>query len=163
MFQGGYSTVTAAIGNVLHTLMTHPEATEFFRNGAPLETGVAELIRYDGPVQGTSRIAMSPCVIGGQQLSSGEMVVTLFAAANHDPDQFDKPAILDLLRSPNQHLGYGWGTHSCIGTTAAQATLRGLVGAIANHPASLHSAGPAVRRKTATMRLFDTLPAALSA
>ncbi|MFF3354097.1 hypothetical protein ACFYWN_15845 [Streptomyces sp. NPDC002917] len=55
MFQGGYSTMAAAVGNAVHTLLTHPGTLERMRDRALLATGVDELVRFDGPVQGTTR------------------------------------------------------------------------------------------------------------
>jgi cytochrome P450 len=159
MFQGGYSTMTAAIGNVVHTLLRYPDALERMRDPAVLRTGVDELVRFDGPVQGTSRIATSPAKIGDISVRAGETVLTLFAAANHDPAEFPDPDRLSLGRSPNRHLGYGWGTHSCIGAVPAQTTLRALVSSLLEHPTPLREAGPPRRRRTATMRVFDVLPA----
>jgi cytochrome P450 len=159
MFQGGYSTMTAAIGNVVHTLLRHPDALERMRDPAMLRTGVDELVRFDGPVQGTSRVATSPVTIGDVTVREGETVLTLFAAANHDPAEFPYPDRLSLDRSPNRHLGYGWGTHSCIGTVPAQTALRALVSSLLEHPTPLREAGPPRRRRTATMRVFDVLPA----
>ena len=161
MFQGGYSTVTAAIGNVVHALLEFPEVLEQVRDPRLLQTGVDELVRFDGPVQGTSRLAAEDCTVGGVAIRRGETVVTLLAAANRDPAQFAAPDELHLDRSPNQHLGYGWGTHSCLATPAAQMALRSLLSALADFPARLRATGPARRRRTATMRVFDVLPAAL--
>lgn len=158
MFQGGYSTMTAAIGNAVHTLLRHPDAVERMRDAAVLRTGVDELVRFDGPVQGTSRIATAPARIGEVTVRPGETVLALFAAANHDPTQFPQPDRLLLDRSPNRHLGYGWGTHSCIGTVPAQAALRAVVASLLDHPTPLRAAGPPRRRRTATMRVFDVLP-----
>lgn len=158
MFQGGYSTMTAAIGNAVHTLLRHPDALEQMRDAAVLRTGVDELVRFDGPVQGTSRIATAPATIGEVTVRPGETVLTLFAAANHDPEQFPQPDQLSLDRSPNRHLGYGWGTHSCIGTVPARAALRALIASLLDHSAPLRSAGSPRRRHTATMRVFDVLP-----
>lgn len=116
MFQGGYSTMVAAIGNAVHTLLTHPEALSTMQDRPSLlRTGTEELVRYDGPVQGTSRIAMEDYEIGGVAVRAGDAVTLLFAAANRDPAQFPDAACLRLDRSPNQHLGYGWGTHACLG------------------------------------------------
>ena len=159
MFQGGYSTMTAAIGNVVHTLLRYPDALERVRDPAMLRTGVDELVRFDGPVQGTSRIATSPAQIGDVEVQSGETVLTLFAAANHDPAEFSYPDRLSLDRSPNRHLGFGWGTHSCIGTVPAQTALRALMSSLLEHPTPLRAAGPPRRQRTATMRVFDVLPA----
>ncbi|MGY3341070.1 cytochrome P450 [Streptomyces filamentosus] len=161
MFQGGYSTMAAAVGNAVHTLLTHPGALERMRARALLATGVDELVRFDGPVQGTTRTAVRSCRIGGVGIGAGQKIVALFAAANRDPAAFERADELVLDRTPNRHLGYGWGPHACIGTTVAQAGLRALVAALNDHPARLAAAGEGVRRRTATMRAFDTLPAAL--
>ncbi|MEU8482450.1 cytochrome P450 [Streptomyces sp. NPDC048641] len=84
-------------------------------------------------MQGTTRIAVRACRIGGIDIEAGQGVVALFAAANRDPAAFEWPDDLVLDHSPNRHLGYGWGPHSCIGTTVAQAGLRALVAALAGH------------------------------
>lgn len=159
MFQGGYSTMVAAVGNTVHTLLRHPDALERMRDAALLQTGVDELVRYDGPVQGTSRIATATAEIGDVTVNAGQNVLILFVAANHDPARFPEPDRLLLDRSPNRHLGYGWGTHSCIGTTFAQTALRALITSLLEHPSPLRAAGPPRRRRTATMRAFDVLPA----
>lgn len=161
MFQGGYSTMAAAVGNVIHTLLAHPGTLERMRDRSLLATGVDELVRFDGPVQGTTRTAVRACRIGGADIEAGQKIVPLFAAANRDPAAFTRADELVLDRTPNRHLGYGWGPHSCIGTTVAQAGLRALVAALNDHPAQLAAAGDGVRRRTATMRAFDTLPALL--
>ncbi|MER6567010.1 cytochrome P450 [Streptomyces sp. NPDC001093] len=161
MFQGGYSTMAAAVGNAVAVLLARPAALERMRDAALLATGVDELVRFDGPVQGTTRVAVRPCRIGAVEVAAGQKVVALFAAANRDPDAFQGADQLVLDRSPNRHLGYGWGPHSCIGTTVAQAGLRALVTALAAHPARLVAAGEGVRRRTATMRAYQTLPALL--
>lgn len=162
MFQGGYSTMVAAVGNAVHTLLRHPGALQRMRDPVALRTGVEELVRYDGPVQGTSRIATGTAEIGGVTVREGETVLILFAAANHDPAQFPDPDRLILDRSQGRHLGYGWGTHSCIGTVLAQMTLRALVSSLLEHSAPLRPAGPVRRRRTATMRTFDVLPASFA-
>lgn len=159
MFQGGYSTMVAAIGNVVHVLLRHPRALRQMRDPAVLRSGIDELIRYDGPVQGTSRIATETCEIGGVTIMAGETVLVLFVAANHDPAQFPQPDRLLLDRLQGRHLGYGWGTHTCIGTVPAQMALRALVLSLLDHPVALQVAGAPRRRRTATMRVFDVLPA----
>lgn len=160
MFQGGYSTMVAAVGNVVHILLRHPCVLDQLRDPRLLHTGIDELIRYDGPVQGTSRVAAETTTIGGITVDRGQMVLTLFAAANHDPEQFSDPDELVLDRSPNQHLGFGWGPHSCIGTVLAQIALRALVTSLLTWPRTLRQTGSAQRRNTATMRSLDTLPVA---
>jgi len=158
MFQGGYSTMLAAVGNVIHTLVRHPQVLDLIRDPATLRLGVDELVRFDGPVQGTSRIATEVCEIGGLTVQAGDIVLVLFVAANHDPAQFPDPCRLLPDRSQGRHLGFGWGTHSCIGTVAAQAALRALISSVQEQSGALRAAGTAQRRRTATMRTFDRLP-----
>jgi cytochrome P450 len=158
MFQGGYSTIVAAIGNVTNTLTTHSWVVDELTDPATLRTGIDELIRFDGPVQGTSRFATKTTQIGDVTIDAGQTVLVLLAAANHDPDEFQRPDELNLGRSPNRHLGFGWGVHSCIGTIVAQAALRALITAISACPGRVVAARPATRSRTATMRRFTTLP-----
>lgn len=162
MFQGGYSTMVAGIGNVVHTLARRPSVLDQFEDPGLVSTGVDELVRFDGPVQGTSRVATETTQIGDVVVREGEFVLTLFAAANHDPAQFDTPSVIALERTPNQHFGFGWGTHSCIGTLLAQMVLRALVSGLAIRRARLRLAAPPVRRRTATMRSLDVLPVSIS-
>ncbi|WP_052809996.1 cytochrome P450 [Streptomonospora alba] len=159
LFQGGYSTMVAAIGNVTAQLMQYPGLLEHLSEPETRTTGVDELIRYDGPVQGTSRTATRAVTIGGTRIEAGQTVLVLHAAANHDPDQFPRPDELLLDRSPNPHLGFGWGPHACAGTLPAQIALHAVVEALAARP-RLCAAGAFVRRRTATMRGWQHLPAA---
>ncbi|MFD6113793.1 cytochrome P450 [Streptomyces yangpuensis] len=162
MFQGGYSTMTAALGNALHTLTAHPEAREQLRANPRLVPKAAEeLVRFDGPVQGTSRTAIRTTSIAGIPIPAGDPVVLLFAAANRDPARFPNPDQLLLDRRDNRHLGYGWGTHSCIGTRAAQACVRAVLDALRTHRTPLRLTGRARRQPSATMRTFAALPATL--
>ncbi|WP_330343228.1 cytochrome P450 [Streptomyces sp. NBC_00557] len=92
-----------------------------------LDTGVDELIRFDGPAQGTSRVATRRTTIRGTVIEPGQTVLTLMAAANRDPEQFPRPDELVLDRSPNPHLGFGWGPHACLGTIFGQLAVKQLV------------------------------------
>jgi hypothetical protein len=47
-----------------------------------------------------------------------------WAAANRDPDHFDRPNECLLDRSPNDHLTFGRGIHKCIGMDLARLELR---------------------------------------
>lgn len=118
----GFETTVNLIGNGMYALLTHPDQRTRLqdslaaRETALLETGVEELLRYDGPVElATWRFATQPLTLGGQDIAPGDPVLVVLAAADRDPARFDDPDTLDLSRRDNQHLGYGHGIHYCLG------------------------------------------------
>ena len=94
----------------------------------------------------------------GHTFRQGELVTMLFAAANHDPEQFGEPEELVLDRSPNRHLGFGWGPHVCIGARFTQLVLRAMVHALRNWPQELTMAGESAHWPSATVRYLRSLP-----
>ncbi|MEU8295189.1 cytochrome P450 [Streptomyces pseudogriseolus] len=123
----GFETTVNLIGNGTYALLTHPEQRRRLQRAlaegdrALLETGVEELLRYDGPVElATWRFATEPVVIGGQRIEAGDPVLVVLAAADRDPERFAGPDTLDLGRRDNQHLGYGHGIHYCLGAPLAR-------------------------------------------
>ncbi|MEU7582438.1 cytochrome P450 [Streptomyces sp. NPDC041068] len=123
----GFETTVNLIGNGMYALLTHPEQRERLQKAiqegdtALLETGVEELLRFDGPVElATWRFATEPLSIGGQDIAAGDPVLVVLAAADRDPARFDDPDTLDLSRRDNQHLGYGHGIHYCLGAPLAR-------------------------------------------
>ncbi|WP_241563193.1 cytochrome P450 [Streptomyces sp. E1N211] len=123
----GFETTVNLIGNGTYALLTHPEQRERLQRALAegdrglLETGVEELLRFDGPVElATWRFATEPVVIGGQRIETGDPVLVVLAAADRDPERFADPDTLDLGRRDNQHLGYGHGIHYCLGAPLAR-------------------------------------------
>ncbi|WP_328944320.1 cytochrome P450 [Streptomyces sp. NBC_00250] len=123
----GFETTVNLIGNGMYQLLRHPEQRELLQASIAagetglLETGIEELLRYDGPVEmATWRYATEPLTIGGQDIPAGDPVLVVLAAADRDPERFDGPDTLDLARRDNQHLGYGHGIHYCLGAPLAR-------------------------------------------
>ncbi|KPI01836.1 Linalool 8-monooxygenase [Actinobacteria bacterium OK074] len=123
----GFETTVNLIGNGTYSLLTHPDQRARLQHGLAvgdlglLETGVEELLRYDGPVElATWRFATEPLTLGGQRIAAGDPVLVVLAAADRDPDRFPDADVLDLSRRDNQHLGYGHGIHYCLGAPLAR-------------------------------------------
>jgi hypothetical protein len=51
-------------------------------------SAVEEALRYDSPVQFTSRVLKADLALGGKQLRAGELLLALLGAANHDPEHW---------------------------------------------------------------------------
>ncbi|MGH2480659.1 MAG: cytochrome P450, partial [Ktedonobacteraceae bacterium] len=98
-----------------------PEQMELLRDDPPLLPGaVAELLRYDSPVQLTARIAKTDLRIRETEIQAGQSVTFVLGAANHDPAQFANPDALDIRRPENRHMAFGQGIHFCLGAPLAR-------------------------------------------
>lgn len=118
---GGHETTTNLIASGFLTLLRNPSSLEQLRSHPEIMTSaLEELLRYESPVQHTTRVAPTHMLLGGKLIRKGEKVVAILAAANRDPNRFLDPDRLDLLRPDNQHLAFGWGAHFCFGAPLAR-------------------------------------------
>ena len=118
---GGQETTTNLIGNGLVTLMRHPEQMEKLRGDlALIGPAVEELLRYESPSQHTARLAPDDVMLGGKQIRKRQAVIAVMAAGNRDPERFPDPDRLDLERTDNRHLAFGWAAHFCFGAPLAR-------------------------------------------
>jgi len=121
MIIGGHETTTNLIASGFLTLLQNRDAFEQLRcHPEIISTAIEELLRYESPVQHTARVAPDDMLLGGKTLNKGSRVVAVLAAANRDPGRFPDPDRLDLLRSDNRHLAFGWGGHFCFGAPLAR-------------------------------------------
>lgn len=77
-------------------------------------------MRYDAPVQMTSRFAAVDVPLGDHLIRKGDNVVIAIGAANRDPEVNAEPDRLDITREEIHHLGFGGGIHSCVGVPLAR-------------------------------------------
>jgi len=118
---GGQETTTNLIGNGLLTLLRNPSALKQLRDDPSIiDTAVEELLRYESPSQHTARIAPENVELGGKRVAGGDAVIAIMAAANRDPRRFADPDRLDLRRTDNRHLAFGWAAHFCFGAPLAR-------------------------------------------
>jgi pimeloyl-[acyl-carrier protein] synthase len=118
---GGQETTTNLIGNGLLTLLRNPEKMQWLRNNPPLMQGaVEELLRYESPSQHTARMAPFDLELGGRKIRKRQAVIAVMGAANRDPERFPDPDRLDLTRTDNRHVAFGWAAHFCFGAALAR-------------------------------------------
>lgn len=117
----GHETTTNLIGNGLLALLREPEQMQRLRDDmALLPTAIEEMLRYDGPVQATVRVAVEDIDLDGNPIEAGSLVLVGIGAANHDPAVFADAERFDVGRDPNPHLGFGFGAHFCLGAPLAR-------------------------------------------
>jgi cytochrome P450 len=159
----GFETTTNLLGNGLQIILEDPSAGAALRDGSvPSPAFVEEVLRYDSPVQLTSRVGYET-KIGDVPVSDGTDVTTILGAGNRDPRRFASPDTFDPLRADGGPLSFGGGAHFCIG--AALARLEGSVSfpRLLSRFAKIEPAGEPVRRQTFLLRGFDELPVTVSA
>jgi cytochrome P450 len=118
---GGQETTTNLIGNGVLSLLRHPEQLERLRaDPALIGPAVEELLRYESPSQHTARLAPEDVELGGMRIGRRQAVIAVMGAANRDPERFPDPDRLDLERSDNRHLAFGWAAHFCFGAPLAR-------------------------------------------
>lgn len=120
----GYVTTTDLIANGVYALVQHPEQLRKLKDNPELiHSAIEEMIRFDTSSPFILRIAKEELYIGGQKIPQGSVIALAVGAANHDPEKFDSPEVFDITRSPNEHLGFGQGIHSCLGIILARMEL----------------------------------------
>jgi len=117
----GFETTMHLVGNGTKVLIEHEGQRDRLRSDPQLwDSAVEELVRYRGPIHATKPIyAVEDVVLHGETIARGTPTFPMLGAANMDPRVFDDPETLDVGRSPNHHLGFGFGDHFCLGRQLA--------------------------------------------
>lgn len=124
MLAGGRDTVIASIAGALWHLAAHPAAVEALRADPSLvPTSVEEYLRHLSPLPYIGRTVAVDTELDGQPFSEGELVSLSFATANRDPRVFEAPDECRIDRTPNRHVAFGHGPHTCLGAPLARMEL----------------------------------------
>jgi len=123
----GNETTRTAISHGLLQLTRNPDQRTLWMNDLEgvSPTAVEEIVRWATPVINFRRLATRDTVVGGQPIKAGDKVVMFYNSANRDERAFDDPYRFDVLRSPNEHWGFGaGGPHFCLGANLARREIR---------------------------------------
>jgi cytochrome P450 len=140
----GHETAVSLISNAILALLRHPDQLALVRADPGLAGGaVEETLRYDAPVQLTSRVARGELAVGDVTAPDGAVILLLLAAAGRDPEVFADPDRFDVRRGRGEpgasgagaghgasgagagrragdHLAFGAGPHFCLGAPLAR-------------------------------------------
>ncbi|RQQ21699.1 cytochrome P450 [Burkholderia stagnalis] len=97
---------------------------------AALDAFVAEVARFDAPVQNTRRFVAARTTLAGVTVDAGDAILVVLAAANRDPAVHRDPHRFVPGRPPGPAFGFGAGPHGCPGERIARAVTAGAVGAL---------------------------------
>jgi cytochrome P450 len=118
----GNETTRNLISGGLVALAQHPDQwRRVVADEALVPTAVEELLRWTSPVTSFMRTATVDTSLGGVDIAAGEHVLLLYGSADRDEDAFGPTASqLDVGRSPNHHVAFGFGAHFCLGAALAR-------------------------------------------
>jgi cytochrome P450 family 142 subfamily A polypeptide 1 len=121
---GGAETTRTAISHGLRAFVDHPDQWEAMAADPTLVPGaVEEVLRWVTPLNNMFRRAVADDEVGGQPIRRGDRIIMLYPSANRDEAVFTDPFTFDIRRGPNPQIAFGYGTHLCVGTNVARATL----------------------------------------
>jgi cytochrome P450 len=117
----GHETTTNLFGNGLLALLRNPDQFALLKADPTLAAGaIEEILRYDGPIGTTTRVALEDVALGGRTIKRGNRVFCMIHAANRDPRRFEDPHRFDIRRTDNRHIVFGYGIHFCLGAPLAR-------------------------------------------
>ncbi|MFF7882174.1 cytochrome P450 [Streptomyces sp. NPDC020794] len=123
----GHETTANMIGKMIAMLLADRTRWEgLLANPSLVRTAVDEVLRSDANLGGfgARRYLTEDFEVGGTVLPGGTTVFCALSAANRDEHVFPDPDEMDLTRSPNPHLTFGAGAHSCLGQSLARTELQ---------------------------------------
>ncbi|CAL9357041.1 hypothetical protein SUDANB121_00597 [Nocardiopsis dassonvillei] len=156
----GFETTVNLIGNGTAALLRHRDQWDRLTADPGLaDNAVEEVLRYDPPVQMTSRWVNQDTNIMGHVLRKGGYILCSIASAGRDPDHFTDPDRFDITRADaSDHLAFSGGIHYCLGAPLARLEGRIALRALASRAPQLRPAGRPVHRPTTTLRGLAALP-----
>lgn len=158
----GFETTVNLIGNGVLAFLAYPDQWQLLAEDPSLAPGaVEEVLRYDSPVQRTSRVALESVELDGQRVGRGEWIEVLLGAANRDPEVYPAPDRFDIRRRASDHLAFSSGIHHCLGQALARLEGAMAFQALAELAPRLARGGQPRRRRTTTLRGVTSLPVTL--
>ncbi|RRJ34086.1 cytochrome P450 [Halocatena pleomorpha] len=120
LFHASSNTTRNLLTNFVWCFATRGLWSELKHSDRLRQTAIEEALRYRSPVQATTRVATTEVTIQGETIGAGDRLMVWLGSANRDERQFDAPETFIPDRSPNHHMGFGHGSHYCLGGSLAR-------------------------------------------
>jgi cytochrome P450 len=134
----GFETTVGLIGLGAKNLIDHPgELAKLRAQPALAASAVEECLRFESPVGMTTRVLHADAVFEGRTIAKDTPVWLSIWSSNRDPARFPDPDRFDVERGNYEHLGFGGGTHLCLGAHLARMEAEEALGALASRTKEL--------------------------
>ncbi|WP_036714544.1 cytochrome P450 [Paracoccus sp. J55] len=150
LLMAGHETTANQMALGLHSLLTHPDQLALMRKDPELvKSAVEEMLRFHTIVHFNAfRAATEDVEVNGELIPKGQGVIALIAAANRDPEVFERPDEFDITRKADHHVAFSYGIHQCLGQPLARAELYTVFSTIFDELPNLRLAVPAEEIQT---------------
>ncbi|WP_371682351.1 cytochrome P450 [Kitasatospora sp. MMS16-BH015] len=124
----GNETLRNGLPGGLYSLLVHPDQSlRLARSPDLVAPAIEEMLRFWPPVLEFRRTATRDLVLAGQPIRAGDKVVVYHASANRDDSVFPDADRFDIVRTPNDHVSFGFGPHFCVGARLARVQMAALI------------------------------------
>lgn len=114
-------TTISAISSAIYLFATHPEQWALLKDDHSLiPNAINEVVRYESPLRAFTRKSAKASTLSDVLLPAGSRVLVLYASANRDEREWDRPDVFDIRNDAGRHVGFGSGTHACAGQGLAR-------------------------------------------
>jgi cholest-4-en-3-one 26-monooxygenase len=141
----GNETTRNSISHGIKAFCDFPEQYQLLvEDPSRAPSATEEIVRWASPVMYFRRNVTRDTELRGQKLKEGDKVSIWYISANRDEDVFDRPFEFDILRSPNEHVGFGGGgPHHCLGANLARMEINCLLDEMARRVPRIERVGEA--------------------
>lgn len=164
LLNAGHEATVNTVGNGIVPMLRHPEQWQQLLDGeVDAAVAVEEMLRWDAPLQLFERWVLADDVsIAGNDLRFGDKIGMLFGSANRDPRAFDDPDEFKAGRNATHHIGFGGGTHHCLGAPLARLELAVALEALTEGTPRIELVQAPVRQDAFTIHGYESVPVRLN-
>ncbi len=125
LLPAGVETTYRSTGNLLFGLLSNPDQLDAVRSDRSLiPQAIEEAVRWEAPLLMFTRVATRDTALAGMQIPAGSAVMPVLGSANRDEERWKDPDRFDIFRPAKPHIGFGHGTHVCLGMHLARLEMR---------------------------------------
>jgi cytochrome P450 len=148
----GHDTTSASVAGAIWALAERPETFAKMKSDLSLIPNlVDEAVRWTTPITHFMRTVSRDTEFRGQQLKQGDYVVLSYISGNRDEEVFNDPFEFRVDRPTMKQIGFGYGTHVCLGQHLARMEMSILFEELLPRLETLELAGEAKRKITVAL------------
>ena len=163
MLNAGHDTTGSLIANGVDLLLRHPQQMQkLMQQPNLMKSAIEEMLRFESPLQIGNRRTTRDTTLGGQAIPAGTFLHLIIASANRDESEFPNPEEFLIDRSPNRHLAFSHGIHTCAGNSVARIEAAIAFERLLERFPNISRAGECIRPQRSRFRVVEQLPVKLA-